>query len=54
MVDVPGAFFGKRMTSEYHFPERDASILYVLRSISVFSAARLIRRVNKVSDGTRL
>ena len=28
--------FGRRMTSEYHFPERGTSGSYVLRSFAVF------------------
>ena len=35
MVPEAGAFFGRRMTSEYHFPERGTSDSYVLRSIAV-------------------
>ena len=34
--------FGRRMTSEYHFPERGTSNSYVLRSIAVFSAVGLV------------
>ena len=34
--------FSRRRTSEYHFPERGTSNSYVLRSIAVFSTARLV------------
>ena len=36
------SIFGRRMTSEYHFQEKGAKNSYVLRSIAVFSTARLI------------
>ena len=35
MVPEAGAFFGRRMTSEYHFLETGISDSYVLRSIAV-------------------
>ena len=35
LVHVAGVFFGRRMTSEYHFPEKSTNNLYVLWSIAV-------------------
>ena len=37
MVPEAGAFFGRRMTSEYHFPKKGTSDSYILRSIAVSS-----------------
>ena len=48
MVPKAGTFFGRRMTSEYHFPEKGTSDSHILRSIAVSPQPGWLKYVVKV------